>query len=80
MSALQDIGLGLVSIVAAFCVGTCVGKKYIRGRLSNEWVLILTVVVGLFAAWITFFLLHVPARYSLWVAVLIGSAAHGALE
>ncbi len=80
MNALLDIGLGLSSIVAAFCVGNYVGKKYVRGRLSNGWVLVLTMVVGLFAVSITFIVLHVPAKYSLWVAVLIGSAGHGALE
>ena len=80
MNTLLDIGLGLASIVAAFCVGTYVGKRYIRGRLSNEWILILTIVVGLFAASITFFVLHVPAKYSVWLASLIGSTAHGASE
>lgn len=80
MNTLLDISVGLVSIVAAFCVGTHVGKKHIRGRLSNEWVLLLTIVVGLLAASIIITLLHVPAKYSLWVAVLIGSVGHSALE
>jgi hypothetical protein len=80
MNAVLDIGWALVSGAVALCVGTRMGKRYIRGRLSNGWVLVLSGAVSLFAACVTTLLLHVPARDYIWLGALIGALAYGALE
>lgn len=80
MNALLDIVLPLVFAAIALCVGTYVGKKHLRGRLSNGWVLVLANAVGLFTLGIAIFLLHLPGTYCFGLAVFLGSAGYGALE
>jgi hypothetical protein len=64
----------LVSILAASYAGQYVGKRFLRGRISAAWALILSTILGLvFIAGVL--LLQIPFEYVLWVYVFIGSTA-----
>jgi hypothetical protein len=78
MSRFLIIVLALGSSLAAGFLGSYIGRKYVRGRISTEWVLALTLMLGLFAIWILIFVLHIPLEYIFWVAVFLGSVAYGA--
>ena len=64
----------LVYILAATYAGQYVGKRFLCGRISAAWALILSAILGLaFIAGVV--LLQIPFEYVLWVYVFIGSAA-----
>lgn len=78
MSKPLIIGWALVSTLVALYLGKRIGMTYVRGRISTEWVWALTLVLGLFAAWILVVALRIPIEYTLWVFTLIGAIGYGA--
>jgi predicted permease len=62
MSRFLIIVLALGSSLAAGFLGSYIGRKYVRGRISTEWVLALNLM----------------PEYIFWVAVFLGCVAYGA--
>ena len=76
---LMTVGWVLVATAAGFA-GNCVGKRFIRGRISTEQILVLTLILVLVLAWVSICLLKLSINYISWIAFFIGSVAAGALQ
>jgi hypothetical protein len=70
----------LASTLVAFYAGRYVGRRFLRGRISTEGILAVTLVVGFAVGYILIVLFDIPRQYVLGIAIFIGSAGSAILE